>query len=257
MRGRNLETLVREKYEQLNENETDIWNYIVTHKEQCKEISIQQLAVFCHVSRTTILRFAKKLGFSGYSEMRTFLKWESKAEFLFKESDIDKCCNSYVQTIEDLKYMDMTHICEMIFQAEEIYVHGTGEVQRDVAKELKRRMFFQNIFINHMEGTEEVYSIIDMLRENDVFFLISLSGKNETQIEMARRIKEKGCKIVLIAMYSSGELYRLADETILFRPEEIQTVGYEYKHYSTLYFYIINSILALKYMEYGMKREKA
>ena len=74
MRARNMEELIQKKFDILNENDLQIWAYIVRHKEQCKQISIQQLAVFCHVSHTTILRFAKKLGFSGYSEMRSFLK---------------------------------------------------------------------------------------------------------------------------------------------------------------------------------------
>ena len=64
MKARNMEELIRRKYDELNENDLEIWKYIISNKEICKKISIQQLAVFCHVSHTTILRFAKKLGFS-------------------------------------------------------------------------------------------------------------------------------------------------------------------------------------------------
>ena len=54
-----MEELIQKKFDMLNENDLQIWAYIVRHKEQCKQISIQQLAVFCHVSHTTILRFAR------------------------------------------------------------------------------------------------------------------------------------------------------------------------------------------------------
>ena len=95
MRARNMEELIQKKFDILNENDLQIWAYIVRHKEQCKQTSIQQLAVFCHVSHTTILRFAKKLGFSGYSEMRSFLKWEDKAEILYEEKRYGSKCKQF------------------------------------------------------------------------------------------------------------------------------------------------------------------
>ncbi len=45
MRARNMEELIQKKFDILNENDLQIWAYIVRHKEQCKQISIQQLAV--------------------------------------------------------------------------------------------------------------------------------------------------------------------------------------------------------------------
>ena len=62
MKAKNMEELIQKKYDELNENDLEIWKYIISNKETCKQISIQQLAVFCHVSHTTILRFAKKTG---------------------------------------------------------------------------------------------------------------------------------------------------------------------------------------------------
>ena len=56
MRARNMEELIQKKFDMLNENDLQIWAYIVRHKEQCKQISIQQLAVFCHVPRSCDLQ---------------------------------------------------------------------------------------------------------------------------------------------------------------------------------------------------------
>ena len=46
MRARNMEELIQKKFDMLNENDLQIWAYIVRHKEQCKQISIQQLVGF-------------------------------------------------------------------------------------------------------------------------------------------------------------------------------------------------------------------
>ena len=42
MRARNMEELIQKKFDMLNENDLQIWAYIVRHKEQCKQISIQR-----------------------------------------------------------------------------------------------------------------------------------------------------------------------------------------------------------------------
>ena len=36
-----LESLIKENYEKLNENDLYIWNYILHHKKECQTMSIQ------------------------------------------------------------------------------------------------------------------------------------------------------------------------------------------------------------------------
>ena len=50
---------------QLSETDMLIWNYIQKHRSACVNLSIEQLGEKCSVSRTTVLRFAKKLGYHG------------------------------------------------------------------------------------------------------------------------------------------------------------------------------------------------
>lgn len=52
---------------QLGETDMLIWNYIQKHRATCSSLSIEQLGAKCNVSRTTILRFAKKTGLSRLS----------------------------------------------------------------------------------------------------------------------------------------------------------------------------------------------
>ena len=63
-----LEELISKNYNQLNENDLYIWQYISAHRKECEKLSIDELASRCHVSRTTVLRFSKRLGLKGYAE---------------------------------------------------------------------------------------------------------------------------------------------------------------------------------------------
>lgn len=71
-----IEDLVRANYGKLNENDLYIWKYIDTHREECSHATIEELAKNCNVSRTTILRFAKKLSMEGFSELKIHMKME-------------------------------------------------------------------------------------------------------------------------------------------------------------------------------------
>lgn len=257
MRARNMEELIQKKFDILNENDRQIWAYIVRHKEQCKQISIQQLAVFCHVSHTTILRFAKKLGFSGYSEMRSFLKWEDKAEILYEEKDMDRNANSFIANIRRFEDMDMDKVCQMIESASRIYTQGSGSTQKLAAQHLKEKFLYQGIFINTIEGASEFEFLSEKFTEEDLVIFYSLSGQNEKQIRKMRSAKESGAKIIGIAMQGKGEFYDLADEVLTFQSEEIHTIGYGFLYYSTLHFHIVNEFLTLKYMEHQLKKQEA
>ena len=52
-------------------------------------------------------------------------------------------------------------------------------------------------------------------------------------------------------------VYDLADEVLTFQSEEIHTIGYGFLYYPTLYFYIVNEFLTLKYMEHQLKKQEA
>ena len=73
-----LDEMVNSHYDQLNENDLYIWQYIYHHKSDCQKMSIQELARTCNVSHTSIIRFCKKIGLDGYSELKIHLKWSIK-----------------------------------------------------------------------------------------------------------------------------------------------------------------------------------
>ena len=60
-----LQELVSHHAGALNETDLAVWRYIESHPRECCYISIYDLASRCHVSRTSVLRFAKKLGLDG------------------------------------------------------------------------------------------------------------------------------------------------------------------------------------------------
>ena len=68
-----LEELVNRNYQQLNDNDLYIWNAILfIINKDVKRLSIDELALRCSVSRSTILPFSKRLGLKGYAGQKVF-----------------------------------------------------------------------------------------------------------------------------------------------------------------------------------------
>lgn len=121
-----LEELVNENHKKLNENDLLIWQYIQSHKKECSTVSIGELAKKCCISRTTISRFAQKLSFEGFRELKMHLKLEYEGDQTVKTILLDDVCQNYQKGIEAAKDTDMRDICEHISGAERLFVFGTG-----------------------------------------------------------------------------------------------------------------------------------
>ena len=62
------------KINSLSNTEKQIFNFVVRNMHLVKNMSIRDLAAACFVSTTTLFRFVKKLGFSGYSEFTAMIR---------------------------------------------------------------------------------------------------------------------------------------------------------------------------------------
>jgi len=70
----NLLTQIAEARIGFSKNDEIIANHIVSNPEQCAMLTIQQLSALTGVSDASIVRFAKRIGLSGYQELRAELR---------------------------------------------------------------------------------------------------------------------------------------------------------------------------------------
>lgn len=132
-----LEEKIVSNFSRLNTTDKHIWSYINNNKVKVSNMTINDLAANTNVSRTTISRFVTKIGCSGYSEFKFVLNDSIESKEYMTNSEYEDICNSLIKYIEQQKNTDYTPMCELIYNAERIFVYGTGNVQKTVAKELK------------------------------------------------------------------------------------------------------------------------
>lgn len=245
-----LEHLIEQNYHRLNENDLYIWEYIRSHSELCQDISIDALSDACCISHTTILRFAKKLGLSGFSELKMILKWQDipKTNF-FRRDEFTRTIQDYQQTMEYLCTIDLSDLFTLIQNARYIYIYGSGSVQRLAARDLKEKFFHSHKLMHVVDGPVEMKKLADRLAENDLTILISLSGNNVFMNQIAEQLHKKGRAIVSICRIQSNRLIHLSDINIPFFTHAIE-VNDAAPIWPTNMLFQINDFLLLRYLSF-------
>lgn len=246
--------LVKMNYKKLNENDIYIWNYIDSHRKECCQATIEELAKNCNVSRTTILRFAKKLSMDGFSELKIHLKMEQD-ELRKPGTDIVKLvCNDYRKRIDEMEKADYSNICKRIFEAKRIFVYGSGAVQSFVAKEFTRSFLSAQICVYQVEGSwGEQMLIADALREGDLMVIVSLSGESRHVVDFAKMVKMKGVPIISMTKLKNNTLAQMSDESLYVNTSTVGTSYIENYETTTLFFMTVEMLL-IKYLIYQEKR---
>ncbi|MCC8125943.1 MAG: MurR/RpiR family transcriptional regulator [Clostridiales bacterium] len=249
-----LEELVNDRYCRLNENDLLIWGYIQTHKRECCDIAIEELAKKCCISRTTISRFTQKLGFSGFREFKIRLQMEREGDAIQREILLDHVCKNFEKSIDEAKNTDMNSICESIYSARRLFVYGTGEVQDAAAKMVKRMFLNADKLFVALYGRSELIMATENLGPEDFVMLISLSGENELAINAAKRLKSQGVSTLSITKLSDNTLSGLCDRNLYIRTDILMNrAGVTFETGSS-YFNLIE-ILCIRYLMYIRKIE--
>lgn len=245
-----LEELVNSHYEQLNENDLYIWQYIYHHKRECQKMSIQELARTCNVSHTSIIRFTKKLGLDGYSEFKVYLKWSLNKQLDFDSKIMHKVINELKDTLDIMENQDLDHILKMIDESRRIYVYSTGEVQFHAAQEFNREFAYRHKIMHVIEGRTELDTVLNNATKDDLFILISLSGDNDTIVMLSKALQKMKMKTIGIGIDNGNLLSQRVDEYIGFKTSYFHT-GFQDKSYCcTGHFFLIVNMLFLRYLEY-------
>lgn len=243
-----LEELINRNYAQLNENDHYIWNYISTHRKECERLPIETLALHCHVSRTTILRFSQRLGLKGYAELKVLLRMENEASQEL-QTGVELVYDTYTKYMDEIKRRDYSAVIEYISKAKNAYVFGTGSIQNNVAAEIKRSFLIVGKLFFTITSANESYVFADIINPEDVIIMISFSGENMQVLEFARKLKARNVPIISITVSRNNTLSHMADEALFVDvPDICNPLGPRYQGLVS-YFLLLDFIL-VKYIDF-------
>lgn len=249
-----LDDLVQEHYEHMSENDRRIWQYIYRHKNECRSMTLHELADACQVSHTTVLRFLQLIGMDGYNDFKAFLKWDSLNQPGFNQRSIEENCFNLSRTISSIQQADCLELFYRMEQAGKLYAYGSGAVQKSVAKIFKNFLILSGKLLHVIEGQEERIMALRQVQKGDVIFLFSVSGNNPVMNEYAQSLRDKGLFLAAICQDGANDLSKICHFYFPFFTQKID-VGHDgLSFYSSAGMLPIAEILTLRYMAYQAEK---
>jgi len=176
-----LEQLIHQNTNKLSELDNGIVKFIMENPEEVANLSILELSEKSHVSKSSILRLTKKLGFSGYSEFKYFLRQENSIRLTSDvENDMyDKQLDDIKSTLQYLKATDLTPINEELLKSKIIYCYSTGFSQKKSLEEFSKLMLSLEKRVLILPNKTELDMAMPMISNEDFLIIASLSGETE------------------------------------------------------------------------------
>lgn len=241
----------------LSDADKCIWRWIDSNRTAASRISIHELARACAVSSASVVRFAQKLGFDGFGELKAVMRMEA-AEMVSPRRDVTATLGSfYDQTWRTLMRRDYTSASRLIREAHRIFAYASGYVQTNVMQEMKRLFVYDNILIYEIAGREEFYSVYQTAGPDDLFIFISLSGESERVVEFADQLHLKGVPILSITEMRHNMLAAQSTENLYVMPAEIGLSENEQRlqFKSMLAYFLLLEIWYVHYRLYVQEQE--
>jgi len=212
-------------------------------EENCKEatgLSLGELSDKLFVSKSTIIRFCKKLGFKGHkelciklsSELNTFFINDHvlNASFPYEEKDsIDDIAEktfsinqgSLIETYEHINKEQLYNIAKTISSLNEVYVFALEEnLTQAMIFTCKCRDLGIKAHYTLLPGmsSSQAYD----MKPNSVAVMLSYHEKDAGLVRVAKIIKKKGCQLILITGPFKGPLRSFANDIVemsVYEPE--------------------------------------
>ncbi len=207
--------------ENLTPVEVRIGNYILTHRDQIMNCTIQELEKEVFVSKSAIHRFCKKIGLNGFNDLKVELAKEEKVEteqwvdanVPFYEKDsckeiASKLMDLYKLTIQDtykcLDFKQLEVVAKLIYNAQYVDMYSIGH-NENVAENFKQKMLNIGKLVHCPKSgyEQKLYSLVE--NKNRVVIILSYSGNSRWTKDTLKEIINKGIPVILVSRVGFNE----------------------------------------------------
>lgn len=201
-----FEEIINKYSSNLTPNDIQILNFIIKNKTYAASLKSKELAKKTYTSPSGLIRLAKRLNFSGFSEMKYFLENETKNTKSSSNKSSEQLQKDIYQTIKSIEQIDLEPLFKKIYSSQHIYIYGTDWGEKIAAQLLVRNFLAQKQNIVFIPSITELKWEVQNLTDNDLVIIISYSGENQELKNLLRVINLKHAYSVSITPISNNFL---------------------------------------------------
>ncbi|WP_436513761.1 MurR/RpiR family transcriptional regulator [Clostridium thermobutyricum] len=212
-----------------------LMNYINENPGECVDKSISELASIVSIGEATITRFSRKLGFSGYQELKRNI-----AKYMFKENEVnrinskvdlresvhetaEKIFSDNMKAIEEsIKILDeekILKIREMILNANKIFFFGVGD-SGIVATQTGYKFMRIGFDIASSTDAHTMVMLASLMKRGDLVFIFSHSGETSEVVKVCNIAQNNKAKVISITENTNNTLEKISDVNIAYVSKE-------------------------------------
>ncbi|WP_461219359.1 MurR/RpiR family transcriptional regulator [Lapidilactobacillus salsurivasis] len=214
----------------LSATERQIADYVLAHPDEVLKMTVQDLAATSGASAATVSRFARKLNFSGYSELKIQLSSDlSTTNFqpeLYKEIQRNESLHSIKskllnnaeqslrETVDQIRPEVVDQLIKQISRSYQLLLFGVGAsylAAEDIAQKWTRLGYACTC-------SDDLNQILPLAvtadRKKSLVWLVSNSGESPEVIMAARIAKRAQLPVITMTKIGNNTLSKLADISI-------------------------------------------
>jgi RpiR family carbohydrate utilization transcriptional regulator len=254
---------IRQSYPDLKDNYRNIADYLLAHPEKIVSNKVRDVARAVNCDDSQIIRFCQKIGYDGFSAMKTSIAVElmpinvTAAEPKLGDSFVrirNHFLENNIKTLRDTASLlhedDLDKVVNNMSKSGKIFLIGVGS-SGIVALDTQIKLMRLGYNVVYHQDSDMLKMMFGLANPGDVLLAISFSGENKTVCELARMAKEKKNFVAGITNFPNSNLAKTADVTLLTASDEKQfrigATTSRIAQYLIIDFMIIR--LALKNME--------
>lgn len=224
----------------ISSSEKLIADFILTQKNNIKNMSTRDIAKATFTSSSSVVRFAQRLNYSGFNELKEdylnelhyisthFQKIDPNFPFQAKEdfmSIAGKINSLYKETVDDsltlIHHDNIQKATYILKNSNRIFLFsiGTAALLGEIFKQKMTRIQ-KEVISEYLVGEYGFHC--NLIKQNDCAIFISYTGESPNVIQYAKKLKEMNIPTIVITSLGDNSLKKYADIVIHLSTREKQ-----------------------------------
>lgn len=214
--------------EEMSDTEKGIADYLLNKGRDIEKYSVRALAIGAFTSPSTVVRFCKKLGFSGFDDFKE--KYLKELEYLEREpGEVDfnfpfhkgdslmkvanRISSLYTETIQDtmslLQPDQLRHAVTILRCRANLHVFSAGTALNQ-AESFREKMLKigRQVFISNNLNYQQYEAAC--LGKQDAAMIISYSGETTRIVQIAAECRQRSVPVIAITSFGENSLTEYA-----------------------------------------------
>ena len=255
-------------FKNLTETEQKIASYILEFPEKIVNMTAKELASACGTVPSAVNRMCKSIGVEGFAKLKISLAaavgkegYDEKYIPFDKEDNpemiFNKVFNSGINTLKNtyqmIDFSKIDEIAKRLASAKRIFIFGVG-TSSVVAVDAAYR--FSQLDVQAYAYTDilQMNVMANNMKNGDVAFGISHSGRTKTVVDAMRSAKQAGATTIALTSFTKSLLYTESDYSISVYADEknypVEAVSARIAHMCVIDALIL-TIASLNYEDYS------